>query len=99
MAKTPIYDKDPASVLDYKFDWEDWLGSDTITGTPTATVEAISGDASPLAAVTPLEKDTTSATAWLSGGTVGNSYTVTVEIVTTGGRTDQRSIEIRVVER
>lgn len=84
--------KDAEAVLDYTVDWSTWLGADTISGTPTWNVP------------TGLTKDsqsntTTAATAWLSGGTAGVDYMVECKIVTAGGRTDERSIEIRVRER
>lgn len=84
--------KDPEAVLDYTFYWTTWLGVDTITGTPTWTVP------------TGLTKDsqtntTTTTTAWLSGGTVGQDYVVECKIVTTAGRTDERSFTVKVRER
>lgn len=36
---------------------------------------------------------------WLSGGDAGNTYQVTNEIQTTGGRTWERTLEIIVQER
>ncbi len=42
---------------------------------------------------------TTTVTPWLSGGTAGTVYSVACKIVTVGGRTDERTIEIQVVER
>jgi hypothetical protein len=44
-------------------------------------------------------KANTTASAWLSGGTAGQSFTVTNRITTTGGRTEDRSFTIRVEER
>lgn len=41
-------------------------------------------------------KTTSAASVWLSGGVVGRSYTISNRITTTGGRTDSRSIEIKV---
>lgn len=83
--------KDPSAILDYQFDWSDWLGSDTILSN---TVTASSG-----LTVTTSTATTTAVTAWLSGGTAGTSYTVTNRIVTTGGRTDERTITIQVIDR
>ena len=95
--------KDPAAVLDYKFDWaaltngtgaSDWLASGetisshTITATTGLTVASSS-----------LTDANTSVTAWLSGGTAWEDYTVTCRIVTSQGRTDERSVTIRVRER
>lgn len=88
--------KDPDAVLDYALDWnaegEEWLGADTITGTPVWTVE------------TGLTKDsqsntTTTATVWLSGGTAGETYTVACKITTAGGRTDERTFRVICAQR
>lgn len=84
--------KDPEAVLDFTVDWATWLGVDTISGTPTWTVP------------TGLTKDsqtntTTTATAWLSGGSVGQDYVVECKIATAAGRTDERSFVVKVRER
>lgn len=42
---------------------------------------------------------TTKATVWLSGGTAGHIYTVTNRITAAVGRTDERSITLRVQDR
>lgn len=84
--------KDPDAVLDYKVDWSAWLAaSETIT---TSTWTAPAG-----VTVTTSSHDTTSATAWLSGGATGGIYDVTNRIVTNQGRTDDRTIKVRVVNR
>jgi len=85
------FTKDPDAVLDYAIDWSRWLGSDTIQ-TSTWTVPP------GLTEVTS-SHTTTTATIWLSGGTAGETYTVTNRIVTAGGRTDERSIYLRVEQR
>jgi hypothetical protein len=83
--------KDPDAVLDYAPDWTTWLDGDTID-TSTWTVPA---------GVTSESEDftTTSTVIWLSGGTAGESYRITNRIVTAGGRTDDRSLLIRVADR
>jgi len=83
--------KDPSGKLDYTVDWTTWLGADTIS-TSTWTVP------------TGLTKtsdthDGKAATIWLSGGTVGQEYTVTNHIKTASLREDERSIIIQVRER
>ena len=83
--------KDPSAVLDYAFDWSAWLGDDTIT---SHTVTAASG-----VTVASSTATTTAVTAWVSGGTAGQTYTVTNRIVTTGGRTDERTITLQVIDR
>ena len=87
------FTKDPQAVLDYAIDWTKWLDEvgDSIE---TSTWIVPTG----LTKVT--ETNTTKlATVWLSGGTVGENYTVTNRITTVGGRADDRSITIRVRER
>ena len=83
--------KDPQSILDYQWNWASWLVADTIS---TATVTASSG-----LTVASSSNTTTTVTAWLSGGTIGQSYSVTCEIVTAGGRTDDRTITIVVMQK
>ncbi len=85
------YTKDPDAVVDFAINWASWLGTDTIS-TATWTVPAGLTKASE-------ENTTTIATVWLSGGTVGTDYTVACRIVTAGGRTDDRSLTIRVRAR
>jgi hypothetical protein len=86
------WDKDPSAVLDYVFDWSRWLAdSETITTSTITVSSGITLDSS--------SNTTTTATAWISGGTVGRPYTVTDRIVTNQGRTDDRTITIRVTNR
>ena len=85
--KSQFY-KDPNAVLDYAVDWSAWLISDTISSsswtTPTGITQVTTSNT------------TTRATIWVSGGTVGESYTLVNRIVTAGGRTEDRSITITV---
>ena len=86
------FDKDPASVLDYQWDWSDWLPTDDTIASATVTADAgLTVDSS--------SNTTTAVTAWLSGGTVGQTYAVTCQIVTTDARTDERTIRISVKDR
>jgi len=85
--------KDPQAVLDYTIDWTKWLDE---AGDAIATSTWIV----PTGLTKVTETNTTKlATVWLSGGTVGTNYTVTNRITTAAGRTDDRSITIRVQER
>jgi hypothetical protein len=84
--------KDPNAILDYKFDWVSWLAAGETISTSTMTVQTgITKDSE--------SNTTTTATVWLSGGTEGNRYTVTNRITTNQGRTDDRTILIRVSNR
>lgn len=91
MGSNQHFTKDPDAVLDYQIDWSAWLGSDTI-----ATSSWIVPDGITKASDT---KTTTTATIWLSGGTLGQSYTLLNRIATAGGRTEDRSIVIGIAER
>lgn len=86
-----VFRKDGAATLDYRVDWEEWLDGDTIaTSTWTVPAGLTQGAAT---------NSTTTATVWLSGGTVGTTYQVTNRVVTAAGRTDERSFRVYVTER
>ena len=74
------------STLDYVIDWTAWLNGDTIS-TSTWTVDAGMTEASS-------SNTTASATIWLSGGTIGNSYTIKNHITTTAGRIEDHSFVV-----
>lgn len=86
------YIKDPDAVLDYQWDWSSWLPTgDTIA---SATVTAETG-----LTVDSYSNTATAVTAWLSGGMVGESYSVTCRVVTADGRTDDRTITLLVTQQ
>ena len=91
MSSSNYFVKDPNAVMDYQINWATWLGSDTIS---TSTWVVASG-------ITKVSdsRTTTATTIWLSGGTDGTTYALTNRIVTAGGRTDDRTINIQVKER
>ena len=84
--------KDPDEVLDYQFDWSEWLQSGETISTSTWEVE------------TGITKDsdtntTTTTTIYLSSGTDGETYTITNTIETNVSRTAVRSAEVVVEDR
>jgi hypothetical protein len=86
-----IKDKDPQAILDFGFDYEEWLDGDTIT----ASAWAISGpDAVLVGTSPPATFNTISTTVWLSAGTVGESYVVTNHITTALGRQDDQCLYV-----
>ncbi len=97
------FTKDPDAVLDYKFDWKaltngsgasDWLASGETISSATVTVGAgLTKDSDSIT------DTSTSVTVWLSGGTVDVSYSVACKIVTSAGRTDERTIQVDVRQR
>lgn len=88
------YRHDPQAKLDYSIDWGSlgWLvGGDTLA-TATWTVPA---------GITKVSETntTTTATVWLSGGTVDTDYDVVCHVVTGAGREDDRTLRIQVRQR
>ena len=100
---TNQFPKDPSAVLEWVFDWKpltngvsgassDWLATGETISSYVITVD------------TGLTKNSDSqssgaVTVWLSGGTAGTNYKVACLITTSAGRTDERTIWIKVVER
>lgn len=80
--------KDPDEELDYEIDWSPRVGTDAIaTSTWIVPTGITSADGS---------NDDTTTTIWLSGGTVGTTYTLTNRIVTDAGRTMDQSVKIKI---
>ena len=89
---TDDFVKDPDAILDWHFDWVNWLAAgETISTSTFITTAGIT--------VTSNSSTATNTTVWLSGGTPGQPYRITNRIVTTAGRTDDRSVTIRVKDR
>jgi hypothetical protein len=83
--------KDPDAVLDYQIDWSDWLGD----GESIAVADwAVTGGTEDSATTT-----ATTATIWLSGGTEGETISATCSVTTDLGRSDDRTLILRVAER
>lgn len=88
----PSYTKDPDAVLDYHWNWKPYLSDGEIINTSTFFV-------SPGILVGVTASTTTDTTLWLSGGQIGKVYRCTNRIVTNQGRTEDRSINVRVRDR
>jgi hypothetical protein len=89
--------KDPQAKLDYVIDFlsNGYLAPGETLVSAVFTVPAGLTKDDPH----PESNTTTTATVWLSGGTVGQEYAVVCHIVTSEDRTDERSINIRVEDR
>ena len=84
--------KDPSAVLDYVFDWTEWLATvETITDHTITADTGITVDSS-------TESDG-KVIVWLSGGEAGKWYKVACKITTSAGRIDERTLHIRVENR
>ena len=85
-------EKDSDAVLDYEWTFTDWLSA-------SETITSFSIIASPGITVDSSTNQPDKVIAWLSGGTPGQPYEVTCRITTNQGRTDDRTMTIRVINR
>lgn len=85
--------KDPDATLDYPFDWSQYLAplADSIASVTWITSAGLT-QSNPTH--TP-----TKATIWLSGGVLGATEQCTCRITTAGGRTDDRTIYLKIVAK
>lgn len=89
----PTIKKDPNATLDYTFDWGEYLAliSDTLALAEflvDGTLVVVSQTFTP-----------TAAQAFVSGGTIDDTETLTCRITTTGGRIDDRSVYLKIIDR
>ena len=90
----PTIKKDPQATLDYSERWTDWLAavSDNIASATVTCPDAALTIAAPV-----LVGGVVSA--MIGGGTLDATHAVVFTIVTTGGRTDQRTIYLKIRNR
>mgnify|MGYP000865172881 CR=1 FL=1 len=111
--EVPWIRKRPGEVLDYVADLSDWLGTgETLasvggvagTGLTVVSIPAPAINAAPLTVTLSDGSAKTLATGeaaviWLSGGTAGSRYDVTITCPVAGSpRVVQRTFQVRVVE-
>lgn len=87
-----VFHKDPDEVLDYGVDWTAWMAAGDTIDTST-WVKAGS------AVIDSTAVDGLVTSVWLSGGMTGEFVRLTNRIVTTDGRTAERSLMIVIEER
>jgi hypothetical protein len=91
-----IFLKDPNASIDYSIDWDTdgYLADGETISTSTWVVD-------PVAGVTTVSSsnDTTTTTITISGGTAGQVIKLVNRIVTSAGRTDDRTITVRIEDR
>jgi hypothetical protein len=91
-----MHAKDPASTVDYSFDWAAWLtGGETITSAVWRVEPA--GDGAPTLSG-PIEAGHRCGI-HAAGGTRGHRYRLICTIETDAGRTGERSLTLYVTER
>ena len=82
----PRFSMDPHDILDFSFDFTDWLESDTLSSiTWSVSRGIITGS---------IAQTQTVATIFVSNGVVNRVYEVHCQVTTTAGRTVNRSLEI-----
>jgi hypothetical protein len=84
--------KDADAVLDFEWNYQNWLA-------PSEEIVDYEIIASPGITVDSDTNTTDRVVVWLRDGTAGVPYTVTCRITTNQGRTDDRTMTIRVVNR
>ncbi len=91
-----IFPKDPASDVDFSIDWSEWLTNDEAISSATWTIE-------PSDALGPtLGTETVAGPVlgvYVSGGVAGNRHKLTCRVATSAGRTAERSLTLRIMER
>lgn len=82
--------KDPEAVLDYTFDWTDYLVAigDTISSYEITVTGGVVIDSH--------SRQDGIITVWASGGTVGTPVKLKCRIVTAGNRTDEFSVNLYI---
>lgn len=95
---TSLEKKDPQAILDYGFDWTAWLATANPDDTISASTWAVTGSDAVLT-TSASTHDGQTTTVWLTAGTLGVVYKVTNHVVTAGGRQDDRTLKVRVVDR
>lgn len=87
-----VFTRDPDSVLDYLWDWSAWLQvGESISSHTIVVPSGITKESS--------TNDSTTVTAWISGGTTGVAYDVTCRITTSSNRTEDRTIRLLTKEK
>lgn len=90
-----VIPKDPNAILDYSTDWRQWLA---LAGDTIATHSVFAATGASVIVGTVIE-NAGIIIAFVSGGTPGNLDPVTYRVVTTNGRTDDRTIYLKILQR
>ncbi|MGW2206766.1 phage fiber-tail adaptor protein [Streptomyces sp. NPDC001774] len=87
-----MFVKDPSDVLDYEWDWSQWLGEgEEITDSVVSAADGVSLDS--------FSHTATSVRAWLSDGDAGSTYKIVCQITTSQARVKQRTLQLRIEEQ
>jgi len=96
----PYIEKDPDDRKDYTNDWTEWLAQSAGDVIASSVWTVASGLVLGTASFAPtVDATNKKATAWLSGGTAGQSYVVENKITTVGGRIASDSFTVKVKQQ
>ena len=88
--------KDPEAALDYAVDWgADYLASETLAESDWRVTPVEAGGVD----VVDSRFDEATATVTAAGGVLGHLYQLTNHVLLSSGRTDSRSIVLRIEKR
>lgn len=89
--------KDPDAMLDYSIDWgAEYLGDDLLTQSSWTVVPDEPADGVTIAGS---QFDSATSVVKAAGGVPGRIYRLVNQVITASGRTDSRSIVLRVERR
>ena len=102
------FEKQPREVKDYDVDFSPWLEAMTAVGGQTeidtlqdvaGTVECLSDPTDQTMLLDRVVFTEMRAKFWMSGGTTGNKYKLTIMAITVGGRKDESELIFTVKDR
>ena len=93
------YEKQPAEYKDYDIDYTPWLTPAEDVISSVTTVVSSTAEATPTLTVDLAQTTVYVAKLWLSGGTAGVKYKVTVRMETDAGRIDESELIFNVKDR
>lgn len=91
------YEKQPSEIKDYDVEYATWLApmGDTLDNV-TTTVVCLTDDTDTTLVCDSVSRTSTRCKVWMSGGTDGNKYKLTIQAATVGGRLDESELEFTI---
>jgi hypothetical protein len=86
-----LVNKAPTAVMPVVLDWSEWLGSETISSSSWVVEAGLT--------ISATQFTTTTTTAWLTGGVLGETYILTNTVVTSTGRTEPRAVVVKLTSK
>ena len=91
---TALHDGSSTTTLDYPIDYSQWLSDIGDIYANHAIVNVSGGITNPTSS-----QANGIVTVWIAGGTIGALAQFTVRLTTTGGRTDDRTFYLKIIDR